>query len=164
MVTPQEFREGMSRFGASVSLVTTAGPAGRHGLTVSAVCPVTDRPPTLLVCINAASRSHDILRANGVLCVNVLAGHHEGLARLFANAGAAGADRFDDRRGRWGHLHTGAPVLADAVAAFDCRIVQVQDVGTHGIFICEVASIAMGEGEGLIYLNRAFHRLPLPVA
>ena len=37
---------------AAVNVVTTDGPAGRHGFTASAVCSVTDNPPTLLVCMN----------------------------------------------------------------------------------------------------------------
>ena len=37
-----QFREGMSRLGAAVTVLTTDGPAGRHGMTASAVCSVTD--------------------------------------------------------------------------------------------------------------------------
>ena len=39
-----EFRDAMSRLGAAVNVITTDGPAGRHGLTASAVCPRTAPP------------------------------------------------------------------------------------------------------------------------
>lgn len=45
--TRADFREGMSRLGAAVNLITTDGPAGRHGITASAVCSVTDAPADL---------------------------------------------------------------------------------------------------------------------
>src|SRR5690606_16913277 len=51
-VSRQEFRDAMARLGAAVNIVTTDGPAGLSGMTVSAVCSVTDDPPMLLVCLN----------------------------------------------------------------------------------------------------------------
>ena len=50
-----EYREAMSRLGAAVSVITTDGPAGPSGFTASAVCSVTDAPPTLLVCLNRSA-------------------------------------------------------------------------------------------------------------
>ncbi|MFC0216901.1 flavin reductase [Pseudochelatococcus lubricantis] len=157
MVNSDEFREAMSRLGASVNLVTTDGPAGRRGLTVSAVCSVTDSPPTLIVCINRANRSHDIVRENGVLCVNILAGRHEALSKTFASNRMSSDDRFAG--GEWETLATGSPVLSDAPTALDCRIAGCVEVGTHTIFMCEVERIRMREAENLVYFNRSFHHL-----
>ena len=86
MVTRQGFREAMARFGAAVSVVTTDGPAGRRGFTASAVCGVSDHPPTLLVCVNRQNDRHAALLANGVLCVNTLAAGQEDISALFADA------------------------------------------------------------------------------
>ncbi len=36
----------MARLAAAVNIVTTDGPAGRAGFTATAVCSVTDEPPT----------------------------------------------------------------------------------------------------------------------
>lgn len=57
MVMATEFRDAMSRLGAAVNVVTTDGSAGLGGFTASAVCSVTDSPPTLLVCMNRDSKS-----------------------------------------------------------------------------------------------------------
>jgi hypothetical protein len=48
-IVREDYREAMARLGVAVSIVTTDGPAGRAGFTASAVCSVTDEPPTLLV-------------------------------------------------------------------------------------------------------------------
>jgi flavin reductase len=157
-VTQQQFRDAMSRLGAAVNIVTTDGPAGRHGLTASAVCSVTDAPPTLLVCINRAASAHGALKANGALCVNILAGRHEPLSADFGRSGATPEQRF--ARGSWTSLVTGAPVLIDAVASFDCSIATVAERGTHSVFFCEVQEIVSGANpEVLIYFNRLYHRI-----
>ena len=54
MIEATDFRDAMSLLTSAVSVVTTAGMADRHGFTASAVCSVTDTPPTLLVCMNKA--------------------------------------------------------------------------------------------------------------
>src|SRR5439155_16232567 len=82
----RDFRAAMASLSAAVSVITTDGPRGRSGITVSAVCSVTDTPPTLLVCVNRSSYLHDILDENRRICVNVLGPGHEELALHFAGA------------------------------------------------------------------------------
>jgi len=65
MVSKHAYRDAMARFGAAVSVITTDGPAGRAGFTASAVCSVTDDPPTLLVCMNRGSERHAVFLATG---------------------------------------------------------------------------------------------------
>lgn len=155
------FREGMSRLGAAVNLITTDGPAGRHGITASAVCSVTDAPPTLLVCINRGAFIHDRLTANGVLCVNVLAAQHEALSAAFARW-TPGQDRF--ALADWTRLSTGAPALSDANVAFDCRIGSRLEQGTHTVLFCEVLEVRLAPAmrEGLVWFSRDYHRLAAP--
>ena len=158
-VDKQAYREGMARLGAAVNVITTDGPAGRAGFTASAVCSVTDSPPTLLVCANRANDSYPAMKTNGVLCVNTLSGTHEPLSPLFAGlTDHTMAARFEGAT--WHRLATGAPVLDGALTAFDCRIAQIIEVGTHDVFICEVDAVEVGTmHEGLIYYARGYHRI-----
>ena len=153
-----EFRDAMSRLGAAVNIVTTNGPAGRHGLTASAVCSVTDAPPTVLVCVNRRAGAHAHLIENEVLCVNVLAGRHQGLSGAFGGKGLEIGERFG--QASWQALTTGAPVLCDAAVSLDCRIVRTEEIGTHTVFFCEVLAVATApDVEALIYFNRTYHHL-----
>ena len=154
----------MARLGAAVSVITTDGPAGRTGFTASAVCSVTDTPPTLLVCMNRGSTSNEAFKANAVLCVNTLAASQEALSPLFAGfEDMPMADRFE--AATWTTLATGSPVLAGAVVSFDCRIAQVTEVGTHSVVFCEVQAIQAGPAhEGLIYFGRSYHRITVAAA
>ncbi len=56
MLTPiqQHFRNSMAKLAAGVNIITTNGIAGKCGITATAVCSVTDTPPTIMVCINKA--------------------------------------------------------------------------------------------------------------
>lgn len=158
-VDKQTYREAMARLGAAVNVITTDGPGGRAGFTASAVCSVTDTPPTLLVCANRSNDSYPALRANGVLCVSTLAAGHADISGIFAGlAGHTMDERF--AAGEWYTLATGAPVLHGAAVAFDCRIDQVVTVGTHDVFFCVVEAVSVSDvHEALIYLERAYHRL-----
>jgi flavin reductase len=153
-----DFREAMSRLGAAVNIITTAGPAGQHGLVASAVCSVSDAPPTLIVCVNRNARANAILKVNGVLCVNVLASEHQSISAAFSDSSVPIADRFANS-GRWETLSSHAPVFDDALASLDCEISQTIEVGSHSVFICEVSSIKLGVlRAGLVYFDRAYHR------
>ena len=157
-VTSQEFRDAMARLGAAVNVVTTDGAAGRGGFTASAVCSVTDDPPTLLVCLNRTSRNNAMVKANGVLCVNTLAAGHRELGDVFAGRGGLSPEeRF--AQASWTRLATGAPVLeAAAVVSFDCVIVDVVEKGTHSVLFAEVAAIRQGApGAALIWYARDYH-------
>ncbi|MBA4263609.1 MAG: FMN reductase [Comamonadaceae bacterium] len=152
-----DYRDAMARLGAAVSVVTTNGVAGRAGFTASAVCSVTDDPPTLLVCLNHAASVYPAFDANGVLCVNVLGAGQQALSNLFG--GKTPMDqRFD--AARWLQHRTGSPVLEGAVVSFDCRITGRSRVGTHDVLFCEAVAIAVGPtAHGLVYFNRSYHEL-----
>jgi flavin reductase len=143
----------MARVASGVSVVTTDGPAGRAGLTVSAMCSLSADPPAVLVCINRASHAGRIIRINGVFCVNVLASHQVDVARRFAGPAVAG-DKFFEIA--WDRFITGAPVLREAVAIFDCNLTRGADFGSHDILIGVVAETEERSGAPLLYVGRAY--------
>lgn len=158
MIEATDFRNAMSLLTTAVNVITTEGAAGMHGFTASAVCSVTDTPPTLLVCMNQSSRSHAHFIQNKILSVNVLGAQHENLSNAFASSKFSSEERF--KLGSWITLETGSPVLKDALASFDCEIEQIQQMGTHSIFICKVVAIQQSQQEeSLVYFNRAYHHV-----
>src|SRR5690606_32955972 len=95
---------------------------------------------------------------NGVLSVNVLTAELKEISAVFANRELDSEQRFS--RASWSSLESGSPLLDDALVSFDCRIAQAHEVGSHTIFYCEVLGIRHGKSqEGLVYFNRAYHRL-----
>jgi flavin reductase len=164
-VTRQDFRDAMARLGAAVNIITTGGPAGRGGFTASAVCSVTDDPPTLLVCMNRNATAAPILKANGTVCVNVVAAAQKETAMVFAGVTKCPMEERS-LTGSWATAESGDPMLEGAVAAFDCRVTEIVEKGTHLVVFAEVQAIRQGSADdhGLIYFGRDYHPVGAMVA
>jgi flavin reductase len=157
-VSSQDFRAALSLLTGAVTLITTDGASGRAGFTASAVCSVTDNPPTVLVCMRSAAPSNPVFRKNAVLCVNVLNAAQQDLSGSFANPQLSQEERFD--LAQWSHLSSGAPALEDALINLDCKVIDTHVIGTHDVCICSVQGIrTQAEGDGLVYFGRAYHHL-----
>ena len=156
--TQSDFRTAMANLSAAVNVVTTDGPCGRAGMTVSAVCSVSDSPPTVLVCVNRASRSLPVLTGNGRVCVNVLGADHEDIALHFAGSTRVPTgDRFGV--GAWDH--TDLPVLRDALVSLTGQVVAEHQQGSHAVLFVQVDDVRTQEDEtALVYFRRGFHQLP----
>ena len=159
VVEQQAFREAMARLGAAVHVITTDGPSGKTGFTATAVCSVSDAPPTLLVCLNRSATSMPILRGNGVFCVNTLRAGDQSIADTFAGRTKIAREaRFD--HGEWAKLSTGSPALMSAVVAFDCRVIEVKAVASHDIYFGMVEAVHQGApGPALVYHDRAYKQV-----
>lgn len=157
----RSFIDGMSKVAATVSVVTSNGPAGKAGVTVSAMSSVSadSERPTLLVCVNADSASARCILENGVFCLNVLYTNQMLISRTFAGQMD---ERFDDRFdcAEWIDGVTGAPRLKNALAAFDCSIDATNLVGTHNVIFGAVEEVfVQNEGSALVYADRAYQAI-----
>ena len=133
------FRTGMRHLAAGVCVITTSANAGgRFRLTATAVCSVSADPPTLLVCLNNSTTTCKEILESGRFAVNVLAGHDQEIAQVFASP-LPPEERFNT--GVWDVLETGAPVLNSAVAGFDCLVKDVVQVATHRIILGDIQAL-----------------------
>nr|WP_249817106.1 MULTISPECIES: flavin reductase family protein [unclassified Bradyrhizobium] len=149
----------MRQCAGAVALVTVGAQHGkRTGLTVTSACSLSDNPPSLIVCVNRSASAHGRIREEGAFAINFLHEDHALLALTFSGQkGVNGDDRF--AFGQWTRGKTGAPVLTDAVAAFDCVLAQEFETKTHSIFIGEVRGVSHADGaKPLVYLRGNFHR------
>jgi flavin reductase (DIM6/NTAB) family NADH-FMN oxidoreductase RutF len=158
----QAFIAAMGRACTGVTVVTTDGPAGRYGATVSAMSSVSADPPLLLVCVNRSNLVAPALDTNRHFCVNVLGAEQQEVSQVFAGqASCSNADRF--ACAQWQREATGAPVLADALASFDCAVQSQFDLGTHTVYIGRVLSASSRDGQPLLYHRRHYCQ-PHPLA
>ncbi len=159
VVEPVVYREAMSRYAGHVQIVTTALDGVRRGVTITATCSVSDNPAMVLVCLNNGNPNNRIFFEAGRFALNTLAHDQMALADAFSGRLALESEaRF--ALGQWRELATGAPVLENALAAFDCRTVDVKVTQTHTVLFGAVEAIHFGDRrESLIYLDRAYHAL-----
>lgn len=153
-VCTQDFLRAMRGVAASVAVVTTDGPMGRGGATVSSFTSVSADPPTVLACLSRKSRIAGTVRANGRFVINVLSHEMADLGRRFSDTDAA-ADRFVDVT--WSERN-GLPLI-EGCTAFLCDLTELAAVATHDVFFGRVAAVHHGGKEPLAYLDRTFARV-----
>ncbi len=159
-VARQDYLDAMAKTAAGVTVVTSAGPEGRAGLTASSVTSVSADPPMVLVCVHHGADAHRAIAGNGAFCVNVLLPHQSPIANVFAGYD----DRYPDRFAcaDWTALVTGAPVLTEALAVFDCRLTQSVEASSHTVFFGVVVAVRTATGAALLYTQRDYAR-PVPL-
>lgn len=150
-----DFRNVMANFPSAVSIVTSDGPAGRCGITACSVCAVSDRPPTILVCINRSSRSSRIYKENGFIAVSALTHEQAYLAERFGGVGSIDqTDRFC--YGVWRRGLDGLPLLEDALVTLSGAIQETVEVATHTVFFVSIRNAWAGERRPpAIYFRRS---------
>jgi flavin reductase len=147
------FIAAMRRVAASVTVVTTEGPAGRHGATVSAFSSLSADPPMVLVCLHSDSRIARLVAENGCYTVNVLPEGSSDLAARFASADAQ--DRF---AGLAVQNSATGPELPGA-AVLHCRLHDQLAYGSHMLAIGAVQQARSSAAAPLTYLDGQFCRL-----
>lgn len=153
-LTRDAFIAAMRHVASTVTVVTTDGPAGRMGATVSAFSSLSADPPSVLVCLKSDSRIARAVRDNGVFCVNVLPEDAVEVAQCFAGAfDARNPDRFSDVDIT---MTEEGPILPRATA-FSCSLNRAIIHGSHAICIGDVTGISNAGEKPLTYLSGAFH-------
>lgn len=154
IVDQATFRNGMSRLGSAVNVITTRSGGKRYGFTASAVCSVSDTPATLLVCINRASSCFHAYENARHFCVNTLMPGQEDISNHFGGKTPM-EERFS--LGEWREGLTGVPVLFDASVSFECVLTNAVDEATHRILFGRVIDIRENEERAtLLYCMRRY--------
>ena len=159
-ILANEFRAGMRQLAAAVNIITTLGDNGRAGMTATAVVSLTAEPPQLGVAVNRTNASYAAMRESRVFAVNVLSHDKADLAGQFAGSdGKKGEERFADGA-VWNTLHTGAPILMDSAASFDCELVQQVEFSSHVLMVGVVKAIRVEPTTTpLLYMDGAWASL-----
>lgn len=141
-VAVDDFRGAMRDLAGGVSVVTVGRGDEISGMTVTSVSSLSVEPATLIVSINRQASSWPLLKKHGVFGVNVLSIEHRDLAERFSGAGGlSGAERFAGAE--WINLVSGVPLLAGALAAFDCEVEHVVERHSHAIVIGRVLDLTL---------------------
>jgi flavin reductase (DIM6/NTAB) family NADH-FMN oxidoreductase RutF len=148
-VSDVEFKSVMGRFPTGVTVVTTCDDDQPAGLTVNAFASISLDPPLVMVSIDKRSHLHDLVKRAGFFAANILGADQQELSRRFAGQTGDRNDRFHQTAYHTGK--TGAPILDDAIAHVECRIVEAYPAGDHTIFLGQVEALGASAGEPLVY-------------
>lgn len=151
----------MRQWATGVTIVTSMFEGVRGGMTVSSFTSVSLEPPTVLVCLNKTTYTHDLVAKSEVYAISMLRAGQEWLSNRFAGLEAELEDRFAGIE--VATAETGSPLLPGAIAWLDCRVRQKLDTTTHTIFVAEVVYVQVhSEAEPLVYHNRRYRLLVDP--
>lgn len=159
---PRELRRIFGRFATGITVVTAGGDEPR-GMTANSFTSVSLEPPMILVCVLRDASMHETIMEQQGFAVSVLSNRQERVARYFADRnrprGQGEFDAVEHIRG----ARTGAPVLPDALAWFECSLAAVYEGGDHSIFLGEIVTVGRGPDEdALLFYAGAYRRLEAP--
>lgn len=145
----------MTRWASGVTVVTSRADDEVHGMTVSDFAGVSLSPPLVLICAEKTSVTHSVIARGRCFAVNILAAGQEELSNRFAS-------KKDEQRRLEGLALekgvTGAPLLPDVVANFDCVLVATHDAGDHSIYVGQVEEIVVRDLEPLLWYQGSYRK------
>lgn len=144
--------KAMFRIGYGLYVLTTNDGVKDNGMIVNAVMQVTSTPNRVAVTINKQNYSHDIALDTGMMNINCLT--EEAPFKVFEAFGFVSGrdhDKFADCTPN--RSENGLAVLPRYVNAFfSLRTHRYLDLGTHGMFICDVTEAQiLSDGATMTY-------------
>jgi flavin reductase (DIM6/NTAB) family NADH-FMN oxidoreductase RutF len=120
-------------------------------MTAAWVSQVSLTPVMLMVSIAPARHTYKLIQESGYFTINVLAEEQEPLASYFGFQSGRNVDKFKDKH--YFDAPKGSPVLEDAIAFFECKVVDTFKAGDHTLFVGEVltAKILKEDKKPLIF-------------
>jgi flavin reductase (DIM6/NTAB) family NADH-FMN oxidoreductase RutF len=151
--TSSEFRLALGQFATGVTVVTAERAPGRvHGMTANAFTSVSLDPPLVLVCVNQNAQLLPLVKRQNRFGVNILKDDQRAISEYFACTEES--DETEKQLGiRYRWTETGIPLLQDALVHLACNVVGSHVAGDHTIFVAEVESVEVYDGEPLLYLR-----------
>lgn len=125
------------------------------GMSASSFTSISLTPALVTVSIQNSSKTWPKLRGLPQLGISILSDHQSEVCRALAGQG----DRFANTD--WKQTPTGAVFIRDAVAGFECTLVQEIEAGDHLIALLEIESMWVDRSQTpLVFHQGQLQRLP----
>ncbi|WP_188579179.1 flavin reductase family protein [Azorhizobium oxalatiphilum] len=150
------FRRALGHFATGVAVVTARAENGEVvGMTMSSFNSVSLDPPLVLFSVARSALSLPAMLAARGYGVNVLGRDQEDLSNRFSKAMGDKWSDVDHVNG-----HEDAPLLAGAIAHFECAPYAHHDGGDHVIFLARVVRFSNDEeGDPLVFFRGRYRGL-----
>jgi flavin reductase (DIM6/NTAB) family NADH-FMN oxidoreductase RutF len=105
--------------------------------TVNWVTQGSFAPPLVVVAVKADSGAHAVVKDTGKFVLNILGKDHKGLAFTFFKPAKLENGLLSGQQIR--PAENGAPILTAAIAAVECSVREIVELGDHHIVVAEVS-------------------------
>lgn len=156
-VDASDFKNALKRWASGVTVVTAhSATSGPRGMTATSFSSVSLEPPQILVCLNQATDTGQLVVAEPFFAVNILSDLQEAISNAFAG-GLSQEERFDSVI--WHVGENGAPLLTRALVTLECRVVNHVNAGSHWVVIGEVQRVVCRDEPPLLYYSGGYRHL-----
>ena len=122
-----------------------------NAFTATWLTQVSFTPPLVAIGIKKDSHSLEMIKQSRVFTVNLLGKDQKSIAEHFVKPATVVGEKLKDVRHRSGQ--TGAPVLEDAIAYFECEVREIaNEHGDHAVVIGEVVEAGVRKDEAALTL------------
>ena len=119
-----------------IYIVTAQARGKKNGMTAAWVSQVSFKPPLLMVAIAPTRVTHALIKISGFFAINTLSEDQIELAKYFGTHSGKNVDKFANIA--YIEAGNGSPVLKEAMAYVECKLVNAFEAGDHTLFIGEV--------------------------
>lgn len=149
-------KNAFGRFATGVTIAACVNPRGAFtAITVNSFASVSLDPPLVLWCLERRASSFEDFSAASAYAISILRDGQQSLSERFAahEPRPLAAGEYETRR-------TGAPLLRDRLAGFDCEIVDRHGSGDHLILVGKVVAFDSDAGAPLLYFASRYGKGP----
>lgn len=141
------------QFVTGVTVLTAFDDAQPRGLAVNAFASISLEPPTVMVCVQRTSSTHDCLFRAAHLAINILSTDQVDVVKRFA---AKSDDKFSGLE--WHPGPFGSPLIEHSSARMEVEIRERLQASTHTVFVCRVVHADVTDRPPMIYsAGQFFH-------
>jgi flavin reductase (DIM6/NTAB) family NADH-FMN oxidoreductase RutF len=153
---PKEQRRIFGRFATGVTVLSTIADKEAWGMTANAVTSLSLEPPLVLVAVVRNSATDGYLKTCRCFALNILGAEQRDLSTRFSEPGPRDFSDLETKT-----AVTGCPILVDAIAWVDCRVVDIFSGGDHEIVIGEIVAgdAHRGDKKPLLFYSGQYARL-----
>lgn len=131
-------KEAMFKITYGLYMLTTTDGSKQNGCIVNTVSMLTDNPKRIVVFVNKANYSEELLRKTGIFNVSVLT--ESAPFEIYKQFGfVSGRDKDKFEEGRYATSENGLYYLPEHTnAVISAKVTDALDYGTHTLFVAEV--------------------------
>ncbi|PPD58785.1 flavin reductase family protein [Dehalogenimonas etheniformans] len=105
-------------------------------------CPLSSKPPLFGILLSPKRFTYQLIIDSGEFSVNFMSAESVGLLSAVGGTKGETTDKFAAFKiSRDIPLKTNSPVLADAYAAYECRLTEDRQYGDHQLLVGEVVAV-----------------------
>jgi len=149
-------KDAFGRFATGITVAACPdGQGGFAAITVNSFTSVSLDPPLVLWCLESRASTFDAFMSSSCYSITILHNGQQAASERFSSFQQKPLEK--DEYEIW---ETGAPILSDRLAGFDCTIVDRHRSGDHVILVAEVKKFDARAGKPLMYFASTYAEGP----